>query len=272
MLSIISKVSINKNAEEKKMPVKRLRNGEKIIGTMIRIVRNPAVVLVAQQAGLDFFMIDMEHGSFSYNDLADMCTAAHAAQTGCFVRVPELSRGHVSRSFDCGANGVMVPMIESVEQAELFASWAKYKPLGKRGLGSAGGNTGYSRIQNASNYMKNANLETIAIAQIESVDGVEAADGIAAVDGIDVLLVGPFDLSVSLGVPGNFTAPEMNEAIKRVAESARKHNKVFGMHAGAPLLETWIPHGMRLIMYSIDIGMISAGMQDVKDWFDNNAR
>ena len=253
------------------MTVQRLRNGEKIIGTMIRMVRNPAVVLVAQQSGLDFIMLDMELGSYSYNDLADICTAAHAAQTGCFVRVPELSRGHVSRSFDCGADAVMVPMIESVEQAELFASWAKYKPLGNRGLGSAGGNTGYTRIQDATEFMKNANIDTLTIAQIESVDGVEAADGIAAVNGIDALLVGPYDLSVSLGVPGNFTSPEMNESIKRVAESARKRNKVFGMHAGTALLESWIPHNMRLIMNSIDIGMISAGMQGVKDWFDNNA-
>ncbi len=250
------------------MCVNRLRNGETVIGTMIGVSASPAVVRIAKNAGLDYVMLDMEHGPASYETLAYLAAVSGAAGIGCFVRVPELSRGYVSRALDCGADGVMVPMIETVEQARMLAGWAKYPPVGKRGLGSIGGHTGYVRIGEAGDFMGRANVGTITIAQIETVRGVESAGEIAVVDGIDALLVGPLDLSVSLGIPGRFDHPALDEAIGRVAAGARSSGKIFGLHAGGTLLETWVRRGARLAMNSLDTIMLSEGMEGIRRWFD----
>jgi 2-keto-3-deoxy-L-rhamnonate aldolase RhmA len=243
------------------MPVRRVREGKKIVGTMLRLVRNPGVVSVAGQAGLDFVMLDMEHGSYSLETIADFCKVARGSGLGCFVRVPELARGYVSRALDCGANGVMVPMVETVEQAQDLAAWAKYAPLGKRGLGGSGGHTDFAGIgAKVKQFMAEANDNTLAIAQIETAGAIEAIEEIAAVAGIDVLLIGPNDLSISLGCPGELTGPEVNEAVGKVARAAAANEKIFGMHAGDALLEKWIPHGLSLIMNLLDINILASGM------------
>ena len=126
-----------------------------------------------------------------------------------------------------------------------------------------GNNTMYRHFSDASAFMEQTNRETIAIAQIETAAAIEVVDDIASVEGIDVLLVGPNDLSVSLGCPGDLNCPPMNEAIATIAQAAGRHNKVFGMHAGDALLKRWIPHGMRFIMSSIDIGILSSGMKSI---------
>ena len=244
-----------------------VRNGKPMLGTMIRIVRNPAVARVAAQAGLDFIMVDMEHGSASFDVLADIATVARASGVACLVRVPELRRGAVSRALDCGADGVMVPMIDTVAQAQALAGWAKYPPLGKRGLGSIGGHTDYARVSDTPAFMQRANAGTLTIAQIESDIAVSNVEKIADVDGIDVLLVGPQDLSISLGCPGNLTHELENNAIAQVAAAARAKGKALGMHAGEALIEQWIPHGLSLIMNSLDVNMLLSGMSTIRKHF-----
>ncbi len=250
------------------MPAEKLLAGDRVIGTMISLIPHPAVALLAREAGLDYLMLDMEHGPHSFETLSAVSCAARCAGVGCFVRVPELSRDNVSRALDCGADGVMVPMVESVEQARAFASWAKYPPLGKRGLGSIGGHTGFQWLDDASGHMAGANRKILTIAQIETVPGVESAGEIAAVEGIDALLIGPLDLSVSLGVPGDLLSPTVRGAIGRVCDAAGAHGKVFGIHGPESLLEEWLPRGLRLVMHSLDLTMLAAGMAGIRRWFD----
>ena len=235
-----------------------------IIGTMIRMVRNPAIANIAKNAGLDMIMLDGEHGNYSLSQMADIFGVARSAGLAVFVRVPQLSRECVSGALDCGATGVMVPMVESVDQARDFVKWAKYPPLGNRGFGSIGGHTDYAGVSNTSKFMAKANAETMTIAQIESVEGVAAVDEIAAVNGIDALLVGPNDLSISLGCPGDFTCEEETKAIEKIAQAAAKNNKIFGMHAGVELLEKWIPYGMTLIMNNLEVNLLTTGMAEIK--------
>src|SRR5512136_2027985 len=128
------------------MAVQKLREGKRVVGTMVRMVRNPAIAAVAQNAGLDFIMLDLEHGPYTMEMVGDVFEVGRALGLGCFVRVPELAKGYVSRCLDCGATGVMVPMLESVEQAQLLVRWAKYAPLGCRGFGGAGGHTDFIGI------------------------------------------------------------------------------------------------------------------------------
>ena len=250
------------------MPVERLRKGKRIVGTMVRMIRNPAVAMIAKNAGLDFIMIDMEHGSHSLEGIADIFKVARAVGLGSFVRVPELSKGYVSRIMDCGANGVMVPMIDSVKEAEALVAWTKYAPLGNRGLGSTGGHTGFGGMGGtAPEFMERANRETLSIAQIETVGAVEAIEEIAAIKGLDALLIGPNDLSISLGCPGDTTGTQVNEAIGKVAKAARNNKKIFGMHGPDALTERWIPEGLTLVMSALDINMITASFKAIADKF-----
>jgi 2-keto-3-deoxy-L-rhamnonate aldolase RhmA len=250
--------------KEMRMTVEKLRRGEPVAGTMIRMIRNPAIALTAANAGLDFIMFDMEHGSYDFQTIADASSMARARGLDCFVRVPELSKGNVSRALDCGVTGVMVPMIKDAEDAKLLAGWAKYAPTGVRGFGGSGAHTGYADAGGrAVAFMAEENPRVLAIAQIELACAVEDVDAIAAVDGIDALLIGPADLSISLGVPGDFNHPKMDEAIGKVAAAAKKHGKVFGMHAGDALLRKWIPKGLTLRMSLMDINMLLKAMGEV---------
>ncbi len=255
------------------MSVKALKQGKRIVGMMIRMVRNPAIARVAAHAGLDFVMFDMEHGSYSLDVLSDIFAVARSVGLAGFVRVPELSKGYVSRVMDAGAVGVMVPMLESVDMARQFVDWAKYAPVGKRGFGSAGGHTNFAAASDAVAFMKAANEETLTIAQIETGPAVERIDAIAAVPGIDAMLIGPNDLAISLGYPGDLMNKNVTAAIAKVAEAARKHGKIFGMHGPDPLTEMFIPQGLRLLMSGLDHGVLMAGMKAVATkWAEPKAK
>lgn len=249
----------------REMAVKELRAGGTAVGTMIRLVRNPGIAWIARQAGLDFIMLDLEHGSSSLQTLADVASTGHGAGVEVFVRVPELAKGYVSRALDSGCTGVMVPMVESVEQAELLAGWSKFDPAGRRGLGGIGTHTDYAAVGSgqASGFMSTANDQILAIAQIETAAAIESIESIAGVPGIDALLIGPNDLAVSLGCPGDLQNPKVLAAIDRVAEAADRHGKIFGMHGPDALMESYLPKGLRLVMSKLDINMLLAAMKEI---------
>jgi 4-hydroxy-2-oxoheptanedioate aldolase len=247
------------------MAVKELRSGKRIVGSMVRMVRNPGIAQAAAAAGLDFIMFDMEHGPFSIETFSDIAKVARSAGIGIFVRVPELAKGYVSRVMDAGAEGVMVPMISSAEEAEKLAGWARYAPVGIRGLGSSGVHTAFGGMgSDAPTFMKRQNEETLAIAQIETKEAIESIEAIAAVEGIDVLLIGPNDLAISMGVPGETQGEVVQSAIGKVAAAAKKEGKVFAMHGSDALLEKWIPEGnMQMVMSSLDIAILKGGYSSI---------
>jgi 2-keto-3-deoxy-L-rhamnonate aldolase RhmA len=216
---------------------------------------------------LDFIMLDLEHGSSSLETLADVAGTGRGAGVEVFVRVPELSKGYVSRALDCGCTGVMVPMVGSAEQAELLAGWCKFAPEGKRGLGSIGAHTNFTAVKGseAPGFMSATNDQVLAIAQIETAQAIEEIEGIAAVPGVDALLIGPNDLAVSLGHTGDVQNPEVVAAIDKVAQAADDHGKIFGMHGPDALMERYLNRGLRLIMSKLDINMLLAAMREIAD-------
>lgn len=238
--------------------------GERMVGTMVRLVRNPAIALVAKNGGLDFIMVDMEHSTHSFETLADIMRTARLAGIEGFVRVPELSKAFVSRALDAGATGVMVPMIETVAQAEALVQWGKFAPAGGRGFGSVGDHTGFTGAK-ATEYMPQANEETLLIAQIESRQGAESIEQIAAVDGIDACLIGPNDLANSLGIPGDLFHERNLEAIMRIATAVRASGKVLGLHGPDRLTEMLLDEGLTLIMSSHDTGLLTEALRGVAD-------
>jgi 2-keto-3-deoxy-L-rhamnonate aldolase RhmA len=247
------------------MAVQKLREGKRAVGTMVRLTRNPAVATMAHNAGLDYIMLDLEHGPYTMETVDDIFKVGRPLGLGCFVRVPELAKGYVSRSLDSGATGVMVPMLESVEQAQLLVRWAKYAPLGGRGLGSAAGHSDFMGFsaEATPEFMDKANVDTLAIAQIETAQAIENIDAIAAVPGIDALLIGPNDLAISMGCAGDLLGDTLDKAIGKVSEAAQKHGKIFGMHAPDPLTERWLPKGLTLVMSNLDTKILATGLKAI---------
>ena len=158
----------------------KMKSGQKVYGTMLRVSRNPAVCYLAKNASLDYVMFDCEHSNYSYETLHDLFIMGNALGLNGLLRVPQLSRDHISRAMDCGAVGVMVPMTDTVEQAEEIVRLSKYAPLGERGYGSGCAHTKYVGGGKHTEIMRAANEKNISIAQIETKLAVDNADEIAA--------------------------------------------------------------------------------------------
>ncbi len=238
----------------------KVLSGEKIFGTMIRMVRSPAVCLLAKQAGLDFVMFDCETPNYNIQTLHDLCLMANAAGLPALARASMLNKDWISRTLDCGTSGVMAPMVETAEMAAELVKWSKYPPLGARGFAPGGAAVNYSRQTKHADAMREGNATVLTIAQVETAAAIQNADAIAGTPGVDVMLIGPNDLSISLGVPGDLMSPAMNRAMDRVAAACRKAGKVFGMHAGAGLLTRYASE-LGFVMMGNDIDMLASGLE-----------
>lgn len=238
---------------------------EKLYGSFIKILTNPSVTILAKNAGFDFLFYDCEHGMFTYETLHNLILMGNAVGIPSFVRVPQLARGDISRSLDCGATGVMVPMIENREQAKLLVEWSKYPPIGYRSY-SGGANTNYKPSGNHRNNMIELNESVISIAQIETVQGVMNIEEILSVEGIDAVIVGPADLAISLGIPGDYFNTMEIEAIDKVASACKKYNKGFGIIGKLELIKKY-KDDINFLITKIDVDIIRDGFnQSVKDF------
>lgn len=235
---------------------KRVLSGECVYGTMIRQARDPGAPVIFASAGYDFLLIDMEHGNYNMETVADLIRGAKSAGIAPIIRVPHLESFFISRVLDAGAEGIMVPMTSTKEQAEAIVRYSKYTPIGQRGFGTQTGQTDYKPLK-ATDFMKEANDHTLIIAQIETREAIENVDAILGTEGIDVGLIGPNDLSISLGIPDQLESEMITQAIERVVEAAKKKGKASGIHIGNPeLVRKWRDRGMTMLACSTDIGML----------------
>ena len=238
---------------------KRIRAGECVYGMMIRQARDPGAPCVFAAAGYDFVFIDMEHGNYSMETVADLIRGARSVGLATLIRVPHLEKFFISRVLDAGAEGIMVPMTSTPEQAREIVRWAKYPPFGERGLGGQTGQTDYKPAK-ADQLLKDANDSTVVVAQIETQKAIDNIDGILGVEGIDVGLIGPNDLSVSIGVPDQLGSEKVIQAVGKVVESAKKHRKASGIHIGnIEAIKKWRSSGMTVLAYSTDVGFMFSG-------------
>jgi len=235
---------------------KRVLAGECVYGTMIRQARDPGAPSIFAAAGYDFVFIDMEHGNYNMETVADLIRGAKSAEMATIIRVPRLETFFISRVLDAGAEGIMVPMTSTKEQAEEIVRYSKYTPLGQRGFGNQTGQTDYKPLKTP-DFMKEANEHTLIVAQIETREAIENVDSILSVEGIDVGLIGPNDLSISLGVPDQMGSEILTKAIDKVVEMAKKKGKATGIHiANIEALRKWRSKGMTVLAYSTDIGFM----------------
>jgi 2-dehydro-3-deoxyglucarate aldolase/4-hydroxy-2-oxoheptanedioate aldolase len=234
--------------------VKRaLAGGDLAIGTMIFEFTTPGIGRIAALAGAEFIIYDMEHTGWSMETIRTLMATSRAADTVPIVRVPATQYHLLSRPLDAGAMGLMVPMVETEEQAQLIVRSARYPPDGARGAAFAIAHDDYEGGDIVAK-MRSANDEILLIAQIETAAGVEEAEGIAAVSGIDVLWIGHFDLTASLGIPGQFDHPDYLRAVERVLEACHRHGKTPGiMAAGIDTAISLLGQGFRAVAYSGDL-------------------
>ena len=244
---------------------KKVLAGEHVYGMMIRQGRDPGTPAIFAAAGYDFVFIDMEHGNYSMETVADLIRGCKSVGVAPVIRVPHLETHFISRVFDAGAEGIMVPMTSRREQAERIVRYSKFTPLGARGFGNQTGQTDY-QVRKTVEFMKEANENTFIVAQIETKEAIENIEEILDVEGIDVGLIGPNDLSISLGVPDLMGSEVMTQAIDRVVKAAKKKKKASGMHIGSiDALKKWRSKGMTVLAYSTDIGFMYSASKSALD-------
>lgn len=233
-----------------------LKEGKKIFGTMVTEFSTPNISKMLSVCGFDYFMVDCEHGYFDYSQVANIISVGKGAGIPVIVRIPEVKRECVLKYIEMGAAGLLIPQVESAEQMKAVVRYSKYAPMGSRGVSLSRPHTGYEKV-NAKEYMQKANDETIIIAQIESPEGVENIDNIAAVPGVDVALIGPNDLSQSMGMLQQFYEPVFIDAIQKVVDTSKKHGIYAGIHSsGMEYVKYWAEKGMQFLMWNSDIGMM----------------
>jgi 2-keto-3-deoxy-L-rhamnonate aldolase RhmA len=235
----------------------RLRAGERGVGTMVAELRQPAVMQLLANAGFDFVIVDGEHGPFGPETVADLVRAAVACGVTPIVRVPGCDYTPIAQALDAGAQGVMVPRIMGVEDAAEAVAIATYPPEGRRGSAMGRGHTLW-RGAEVSAAMAAMNASRIVMIQIETLGALEASEQIAALPGVDVLFVGPNDLSIALGVPGQLGHPLVVEAIERVAAACRAAGVWSAVQMNTvDSAVRWAPH-VDLLSHAAETGLLQA--------------
>lgn len=237
-----------------------LGEGKTVIGTMLVEVRQPSVMQIVANAGLDFVIIDNEHGAFNIETISDLCRFGRKLGITPIVRVPEWSYAHVTQPMDSGAQAIMAPRITEPAQVENILQMIKYPPVGRRGNVVARGHTdlkGGSIVD----VMKDANEESMLVVQIETKEALNRIDEILSIPGVDVAFVGPTDLSVALGVAGKMTDPVLVDAVSKVLASCHRNNVVPAIQMNdLTLAAHWASKGMKLVSFNSEIGILTQGI------------
>jgi 2-dehydro-3-deoxyglucarate aldolase/4-hydroxy-2-oxoheptanedioate aldolase len=245
----------------------KLQTGGTVLGTCLTDYVSPEVVTIVKAAGLEFFFIDTEHSATDYRDIQTLVRVARAADVTPLVRVTQAEYFLIARALDCGAMGIIAPRIHSVEQGKSVVDAMKFPPAGQRGYGLRSIITDLN-FQGAQAEMDSADRETMVILQMESKACVEAIYEITAIPGVDAIMVGPFDLSVSLGIPGDFESPVFWSAFDRMVDACNKNGVAPGVHMGnTKLLKRAQEHGARFLVYATDVSMLVNGWRAARQEF-----
>ena len=239
----------------------RLRAGDTVVGTFLN-TGSAISAEICGRAGFDWLLIDLEHGSGSEADLQHQLHAVAGTGSAAIVRVESNARPRVAKALDLGAAGIMFPQIHSADEVRAAVSYLKYPPEGVRGL--AFSNRAHAFTPRDLSAVEAANERVAGVIQIESATAVAAAGEIAEVDGVDALFVGPNDLSLSLGVHGQYEHRRYLAAVERVAEATAAAGKAAGVLVPAPEgLDPYLARGFRLLTVGSDGAFLVAGAKGV---------
>jgi 2-dehydro-3-deoxyglucarate aldolase len=255
------------------MPVQALRDtlrrGGRVVGSWVNST-SPIVAELMAAAGFDFLTVDAEHSAVDLPQVQALFQAIRSGNPACppLVRLPGVDYASIKRYMDAGAAGVIAPLINSAEQAAEVVAAVKYPPEGKRGVGYARANAYGMRLEES---VASANAGSLVCVQIEHADGVAAVNEILAVPGVDAAFIGPYDLSASMGITGQFDHHLMRDAEARILEACRRHGVAPGIHVVQPdpaEVRRRAAEGYRMIAYSLDITMLldasRRGLEEVR--------
>ena len=251
-----------------------LKRGEVLIGTFVLEFGGSAIATLLASAGADFMIADLEHSSFSIEAVGRMIRNARGSNLPCIVRVPALERHFVSRVLDAGATGVMIPRVESCEDIKRIRKWTKYAPEGDRGVAFGIGHTDYGDFTklDTRKYVRNANQEILTVGQIETVKAVENLNDILNTGELDVVFIGPYDLSTSMGISGELDHPLLLDAIKEIIKLAEAHNTALGCYVNDfESGEQWLHLGIQLIACGNDAFLLTRKFAEEQQKFKNAA-
>jgi 4-hydroxy-2-oxoheptanedioate aldolase len=235
---------------------KALAEGKLQLGTGFGQLRSPEIPRILAAAGFHWAFVDTEHGGFDLETVQDLCRVSNLVGFCPIVRVADMQYALVARALDCGAQGIIFPRVESPELLEKAVSWTKFPPVGIRGYGLGPTQTEFEPL-NFTQIIEHVNANTMVVFQIETQRALDARDELLAVPGVDAVMIGPADLSISLGVPGDFQHPKMVAAMEAVRDSCDRRGVAPGTQTRTPeLARFWKERGMRFLGCSSETGMI----------------
>jgi 4-hydroxy-2-oxoheptanedioate aldolase len=246
----------------------RLAQGQSVnVCALGRLFHHNLVQMIGMSGGFQGFWFDLEHTGMSIQDVEIGAAAARAVGLDCFVRIAPSDYGIFSRCLETGVSGVMAAQVHSLEQAQQIVKWCKFYPQGNRGMNNGGFDAGFGKLGLAE-YSEKANRETLVIIQIESGEAAQNADAIAGLPGVDMLFIGPADLSQNLGVAGDFLNPKCLAAMDLVSAACQKHGKPWGV---VPIDQKYAAlcysKGCRMFSNAADFRIVSLGLAAVKQKF-----
>lgn len=243
----------------------KLSAGQKVIGTFFEIGGMPAVECLGI-AGLDFLIIDTEHGPFDVESAMEFVRAAELKNIAPFVRVSDISRPAILKMLDIGAQGLIIPCVETVEQVRKIVEFGKYPPVGKRGFFfNRTAEYGYSAdAASIENFIRVSNATSMLIPQCETIGCLENIEEIAGLDGVDGIFIGPYDLTIAMGIPGQFQNPEFLKAIERVQKACRVAGKpLFIYTVSAEAASAYFAQGFEGVAFNTDLAIYIDGYRNL---------
>ncbi len=236
------------------------------VGHMVWEFSTRGIAKILDSVDLDFVLFDMEHSCIEIERIADLMAWSKAGRFAPFVRVPTGQYHFLARVMDAGALGVMIPNVETPEHARAIVNAVKFAPVGHRGVGLGSAHTDYV-APNPQEYFKEINESSVVICQIESPTGVANVEAIAATPGVDIVWVGHYDLSQSMGIPGEFDDPRFIDAVQRVVAAARTHGKRAGIQPGnVKQAEAWMAAGFNVISWGADSAVYRSALLESVNW------
>ncbi len=234
-----------------------LKEGGTAFGTMITTFRAPSVVPMMAASGWDYLILDNEHNAFNSETIQNLALVARYEEITLLVRIPSLEYHHIARTLDLGVDGIVVPHVETGEEAETIVKSSRYFPRGERGASLSAKSARFPGIK-AGEYLEWANREILLVVQIETARGVSNADAILSTEGIAAVMIGPFDLSQSLGCPGEMDNPDVVSACVEVIEACGRNGVSSGIHIqSVEDAGKWISKGMSFITCKTDASLIN---------------
>ncbi len=236
------------------------------LGTFVSEIKNPNVAYVLANAGFDHMILDNEHSDFSDAEVTAMVVGGRAAGMGVMVRIPEISRGAVMKPLDSGADAILVPCVQTPDQVRSVVDWAMFSPLGHRGCHPRRAANAFQPMD-VVDYMEQANRGVMIFIQIETAEALTNVDEIAAIPGVTGLYVGPVDMSIAMGIPGQIADERVGQATRQVVDACKRQGLVPGKFIwDQQSAREAKKMGVRLLTYSADLFMLAdAATRAVKE-------